>query len=118
MSALERRMREDRQLRDEAKALLREELDHAKGKVAPSVLRDRLAEKISDKAVAIGERAGDLAERHGRKVAIAGIAAAGAAGVWLARRPILAGLAALASRFRGSSNGGADETPEEVADDE
>ena len=118
MNALERRMEEDRRLRNEAKALLREELGHAKGKVAPSALRDRLAETIGNKAVALGEQLGDLAERHGRKIAIAGLAAAGATGVWLARQPILSGFSALASRFRGSSKGGAHRTPEKEADDE
>ena len=118
MNALERRMEEDRRLRNEARALLREELDHAKGKVAPSALRDRFSEAIGNKAVAIGDRLGDLAERHGRKIAIASIAAAGATGMWLARRPILSGFSALASRYRGSSKGGAHRTPEKEADDE
>jgi len=118
MSRLERQMEECRRLRDEARALLRTEFEHAKDKVAPSALGERLADTVGGKAAELGERAGELADRHGRKVAVAGIAAAGAVGLWLARKPILSGIEALRSRYGGNFDGGTDETRNEETEHE
>lgn len=102
MSKAERQLEEDRRLRDAAKALFQNEVEHAKRVYGPAALSGRLAVKAGDTWTTASTQTSSFARRHTSTVAAAGLAAAGTFGLWLVRKPVLSGLAALASRCKSS----------------
>ena len=78
-------MKEDRALRDSARALFRKELAHVSREVRPGAIGERIANRVGAKADDVADAAVDFAEGHGKTVAAAIIGALAAAGLWFAR---------------------------------
>ena len=85
MSKLEQQMREDRILRDAAKAVLMADIAHARNTLSPSGVAERVGERIGDGAKDVFEVAKIHADDN------RGILAAliGALLLWIGRGPIL-----------------------------
>ena len=82
---LEQRMREDRTLRDAARALVEADVANLRASLAARSIPGRVADRITEGAADALEEATELAERH--KGALAAILAGFV--LWLARNPIL-----------------------------
>ena len=98
MSKLSRQLEEDRALRDSARSMFAKELEHMKGEVTPRAIGERLADRVGEHAEAASDSAIEFAETHGGKIGAVSGALATAAGLWLARKPILSALAGWFSR--------------------
>lgn len=81
MSDIERRLREDRALRDAARAVVDADVEHVRSIFAPS----QLARRAGDEAAELFERASEVADDN-RGVLAALIAAVL---IWFARNPIM-----------------------------
>ncbi|WP_336977462.1 hypothetical protein [Altererythrobacter fulvus] len=115
---LEAQLQEDRALRDAAREVFYAELAHARTEATPAALGQRIADRIGARADEASDAAIEFADRHGTTV-IAGLAAAAtAAGLWLARKPILSGLARMTGKRDektgeyGATNSGEDDDHE------
>lgn len=97
-SLLETQLREDRALRDAARELFLTELAHARREATPDAIGQRIATTVGARVDKMSDATIEFADRHGNTVIAALAAAASAAGLWLARKPILSGLARLKSR--------------------
>jgi predicted NAD/FAD-dependent oxidoreductase len=84
MSALERRMTEDRALRDAAFGLVMADLQLIRGDLQERGIGGRIADRVGDSTMDIVDEAADFAEKNKGKVA-AGLAAIV---LWFARGPI------------------------------
>ena len=93
MSKHSRQLEEDRALRNSARRLFAKELKHVRAEVAPRAIGERMADRVGERAEAASDSAIGFAESHWGKIAAAGGAFATAAGLWLARKPILSTLA-------------------------
>lgn len=84
-SSLEQRMREDRTLRDAARALVEADVANLRASLAARSIPGRVADRITESAADALDEATDLAERHRGAIAaiLAGIV------LWFARNPIL-----------------------------
>jgi hypothetical protein len=82
---LEQRMREDRMLRDAARALVEADVANLRASLAERSIPGRVVDRITEGAADALDEATNLAERH------RGVIAAIVAGMvlWLARNPIL-----------------------------
>ncbi len=100
MSKLLQQLEEDRQLRNAARQVLRKEVEYARQEYAPSAIGQRLAGKVSAKISEAGEQTGEFARRNWPTAAIAALTAAGAAGLWMFRKPIFSALAEQAARLK------------------
>ena len=82
---LERHVREDRMLRDAARALLEADVANLKASLHGRSIPSRIVDRISEGATDALDEAADLAEKN------RGIIAAVVAGIvlWLARNPLL-----------------------------
>lgn len=116
MSKLLEQLEEDRQLRNAARKVLRKEVDYVREEYTPSAIGRRLAGKVSGRISEAGEQTGEFARRNAPTAAIAALAAAGAFGLWMMRRPIISGLADYAGRCKEMLQGPKDETPNEDAE--
>lgn len=85
MSELERRLAEDKALRDSARRLFKADLGLVRGDLAERPVGARLGDRVSDAAMDILDDAVDYAQTH-RVTVAAGIAAVV---LWFARGPIL-----------------------------
>ncbi|OJW70053.1 MAG: hypothetical protein BGO57_16385 [Sphingomonadales bacterium 63-6] len=103
---LEAQLEEDRVLRDAARSIFFSGLANTRKEITPSALGQRVADRIGARADEASDAAIEFADRHKAPI----IAALAAAGLWLARRPILSTLA----RFTGKRE---EETGEEGATD-
>ena len=81
-------MKEDRALRDSARALFRDELKHVRREATPGAIGERIANRIGAKADAASDAAVDFAAGHGRMLAavLAGVVAG--ASLWFAHKPL------------------------------
>lgn len=85
MSALKQRLKEDRQLRNAARAIIVDQYLRVRGGMSGKRVGQQLADRVSD----------DLIEgaREPRKLALASVplvaAIAGAIAIWFARKPIM-----------------------------
>ena len=104
MSDLERRLAEDKALRDSALALFKADLALVRADLDERGLGKRVADRLGESTMEMIDDAADYAEDNKGKVA-AGIAAVI---LWFARGPILDGVGQLV---------GAEEDDEEPADD-
>lgn len=95
---LEAQLQEDRALRDAAREVFFVELAHARQEATPAAIGQRLANRIGARADEASDAAIEFADRHGTTVLAALVAAASAAGLWLARKPILSGLARMMAK--------------------
>jgi len=102
MARLEQRLEEDRELRNAARKVFRNELEHARGEMTPTALGERVGDNVGRRIDAASDGAIEFAERNGGKIAAAGGAIAAGIGLWLARKPILARLAPLFSKGEAS----------------
>ena len=120
MTRLERRMEEDRALRDAARRLFRKEFGHVRGEMNPTALGERLGDDLGRRVDAASDGAIEFSERHGGKIAATGGALAAGIGLWLARKPILARLAPLFSKGEAGTpdSGGGEAAADEDATDE
>ena len=91
MSELERRLAEDKALRDSALALFKADLALVRADLAERGLGQRIADRVGEGTMEMLDEATDFAEENKGKVA-AGIAAAI---LWFARGPILDALGRL-----------------------
>ena len=112
MSKLDRQLEEDRHLRDSARSVFRKEVEFARQEYSPSAISQRIAGKVGSKLTEVGEQTAGFARRNGPKAVMAAVAAAGAAGLWMIRKPIISGLAALADRCKESLQGAEHEVSE------
>ncbi len=111
---LETRLQEDRALRDAAREVFLVELAHARQEATPSAIGQRLANRIGAKADEASDTAIEFADRHGTTVLAALVATVSAAGLWLARKPILSGLARMkAKRNEQAGDSGASDSGED-----
>ena len=85
MSDLERRMIEDRAIRDAAKALVHADYAHLRADFAGKGIGERMLDNVGEGARDVFERAADAAETHRGVLA----ALIGAVFVWFARNPIM-----------------------------
>lgn len=112
---LETRLEEDRALRDAAREVFLVELAHAREEATPSAIGQRLADRIGARADEASDAAIEFADRHGTTVLAALAAVASAAGLWLARKPILSGLARMkAKRNEKTGDSGASDSGEDT----
>jgi len=116
MNRLERQMIEYRELRDTARGLFRKELRHARHAVTPRAIGRKIAGRIGAELESASDASITFARSHAGKLAAASAAGAAAVGLWLAREPIRARLAALFARDKGK--GGTDQHPDEDVDNE
>lgn len=118
MSSLSDRLKDDRALRDSAREVFTAELAHVKQEAKPSAIGERIANRLGRKVDAVSDKATDLAGEHGGKILAGAAAIAVAAGLWLARKPILSGLSALTGKGTKGNTGDRGEQLPEDADDE
>ncbi len=118
MSELGRKLAEDRALRDAARTLFRSELAHVRTAVTPDALGERIANRLGAKVEAASDAAVDLAENHGGQLAAGFAAALSAAGLWLARKSVLAGFAGLMAGRNKHAGEDGDQPISEENDDE
>ena len=85
-ASLEKQLREDRAMRDEALALVKADVDHLKADYSDKGLGERAADKLKGGANGIYGEALEVASEHRGLVA----AAAAALFLWFARHPIMA----------------------------
>lgn len=85
MSNLEERFREDRALRDAARAVLMADLEHMKSSLSTKGVFSRVSSRIGDGAVDVFETAREQASDNRGIIA----ALIGAILLWLGREPIL-----------------------------
>ena len=85
MRDLERRMKEDRALRDAAKALVGADYAHLKADLTGKSFGERVLDNIGEGAMDVLESAADAAENHRGALA----ALIGAVILWFARTPIM-----------------------------
>ncbi len=78
-------MKEDRALRDAARALVRGDIAHLKGDISDKGIGERVLENIGEGAKDVFESAAEVADNH--KGALAALI--GAIALWFARNPIL-----------------------------
>ena len=115
MGKRERRLAEDRALRDTARQLFRKELDHVREEVTPTSLGERFGDHVGERIDKASNNAFAYLEKIGGKLFMAaGVAAAGV-GIWFARKPIVAQFASLFSNDEGEL---ADEEQEDGLNDE
>lgn len=108
MSNLEDQLDQDRALRDEARGLFIGGLAHLRQNITPKAIGERIADRVGAKADSASDAAIDLVETHGRTAAAALAAAASAGVLWLARKPIMAGISRLSGRSRADNDEGAE----------
>lgn len=104
MSNLEDQLDEDRALRDEARGLFINELAHLRQGITPKAIGERIADRVGAKADSASDAALDLVETHGRTAAAALAAVASFGVLWLARKPIMAGISRLSAGSRQADN--------------
>ena len=85
MSDLEERLREDRELRDAARAVLMSDVEHLKSSLSAKEMFSRVGSRIGDGAVDVFETAKEQAADNRGIIA----ALIGAILLWLGREPIL-----------------------------
>ncbi|KPL67703.1 hypothetical protein SZ64_05980 [Erythrobacter sp. SG61-1L] len=95
---LEAQLEEDRALRDAAREVFYTELAHARSEATPEAIGQRIANRIGARADEASNAAIEFADRHGTTMLSGLAAAATAAGLWLARKPILSGLARMTGK--------------------
>lgn len=88
MSKLERRLEQDRELRDSARAVLMADIDHARDSFSAKGVVTRVGSRIGDGAADVFETAKDQAGDNRGIIA----ALVGAILLWLGREPILEAL--------------------------
>lgn len=113
MSKLLQQLQEDRQLRNSARTLLRNEVEYAKREYAPSAIGRRIAGKVGGKISEAGEQTGDFARRNGATAGIAALAAAGVLGLWLMRKQIFSAISEQTAQFRQAAQEPDEENPNE-----
>lgn len=87
MSAeLERQLREDRMLRDAARAMVEADVAHLRASLAGRSIPTRIADRIGEGASDAMDEAVELADQHKGMIA----AAAAALILWFARHPLIA----------------------------
>lgn len=91
MNKRERQLEEDRGLRNSARAVFRNELDHVRQIIAPTAIKGKLAAAANRRAEATAEEALSFARQHWRKAAAGAAAIAAGAGLWAARKQIASG---------------------------
>lgn len=84
--ALEQQLREDRMLRDAARAIVEADVANLKASLAKRSIPDRIADRIGEGAHDALDEAAELATEHKGLIA----AAIAAAILWLARQPLIA----------------------------
>lgn len=82
---LERQLREDRMLRDAARAMLDADIAYLKASLAGRSIPNRIADRIGEGAHDAMDEAADLATEHKGLIA----AAIGALILWFARHPLI-----------------------------
>ena len=85
MSERKLRMRQDRHLRDSARALIEADIEHLKANFTSKSLGERAMDRVTDGAMDLYEEAVELAQDN--KGALAALIAAIV--VWFARNPLL-----------------------------
>lgn len=86
MSDLDRRMREDRALRDAARALFTADVAHVRNQLNGKSLSQRVIGRVGDGAKDVLEQAADTADNHRGTIALL----LGAVALWFARHPLMA----------------------------
>ena len=83
---LERQLREDRMLRDAARAMVEADVAHLRASLAGRSIPSRIADRIGEGASDAMDEAAEIADQH------KGLIAAGVAALtlWFARHPLLA----------------------------
>lgn len=105
MSRSEHNLRQDKAMRNAARALLSADVDHLKSELSGTGIASRAADRVKEGAQQSFEDAAILARQH--KISLAALA--GLAALWAFRGPIGALL--------GSGNGASDEPGEAFPDD-
>lgn len=100
---LERQLREDKVMRDQALSLLKTDLEHLKGDYAQRSIKERATDKIKTSATSIYGEAVETASEHKGPL----IALVAALVLWFARHPLL-------SIFTGRRD---DDDQDDLADD-
>jgi hypothetical protein len=113
MSNPEDQLEQDRALRDEARELFIGGLAQLRQDMTPRAIGERIADRVGAKADSASDAAFDLVETHGRTAAAALAVAASAGVLWLARKPILAGVSRLTGRRLADNNDGGVEGDED-----
>ena len=89
MSNLKHRLAQDKALRDEARALIEDDIAHAKSLVAPTNLRERTVPPASEKAQALLHETRATALDHKGTIAAVAGAAISAGILWIVREPLM-----------------------------
>ncbi len=85
MNHLESRMKEDKALRDAARALVQADIAHLKSDISDKGIGERMLDNISEGAKDVFESAAETADNHRGTLA----ALIGAVALWFARNPIM-----------------------------
>lgn len=85
MAGSKQQLREDRAIRDAARALVKADMAHLKQDLSGKSLKDRMFGPVSDGAKDVLERAGEAADNNRGVLA----ALVGAVVLWFARNPIM-----------------------------
>ena len=85
MTDLERRMREDRAVRDAAKALVSADIAYVKSSMSAKTIGERVLDSVGEGAKDVVEQAADAAENNRGVFAVL----IGAVVLWFARNPIM-----------------------------
>jgi len=108
MTVLERRLKEDRALRDAAFGLVTADLQLIRADLQERGIGGRIADRVGDSTMDMVDEATDFAEQNKGKVA-AGLAAIV---LWFARGPILDALGSVLEEGLGTDDGTTEDDPE------
>ena len=109
MADLEQQLKEDRALRDSARAVFRKELAHVRRESRPGAIGERIANRIGAKADAASDEAIGFAQSHRTTLAVVLAGLAAGAGLWFARKPVATRLRAWFGRDAGGGEDSEDD---------
>lgn len=107
MTNIKQKLREDKALRDDARALVEAGVEQVRTVVSSGQLKGRATEQVSGKANKAVKVAGKTADQNKEYIA----AAAGALILWLARKPIMALIDTLSEKLNEESSNPTEEAP-------